>query len=968
MQVGINGRGRGGDAEGDALSGFENLIGSQHGDQLQGDPFGNRLSGLGGDDTIKGFAGDDVLDGGVGADLLQGSVGNDVYIIDEFDIVDETTLNANGIDRVEAAVSVDLSNASRFKGSIEDVLLTGTTAANVTGNDLANTITGNGESNVLAGGGGSDTLIGGGGRDILRGGSSDDTYVVDSTDDVIDEGLTGSNGLDTVRSSVSFSLAGSTTLFGDVESLVLTGTETLSGTGNGLANAITGNDGANLLNGGGGNDTLSGGGGIDRLLGGTGVDWLDGGEAADILQGGAGDDTYLIDATDEADESVAGSSGIDTVVADFTVSLTGNARLKGNIENLRLAGTGNIDGTGNALNNVINGNRGVNALFGLDGDDTFGGEGGGDKLYGGRGDDTYYLNSDDTIIESAGEGSDRLIFYYGGNGFTLGAGVSVEVMEMDRSVTATARDLTGNEIAQTLRGNGFANRLDGGTGVDTMSGGAGSDTYYVDNVGDKAVEVTGAVGTDLVYASVSYSLGSDTYYVDNVGDKAVEVTGAVGTDLVYASVSYSLGGSDLESLILTGTGNLNGTGNSIANTLTGNGGANVLNGLGGADIMIGGAGSDTYYVDNAGDRAIEADSAIGTDLVYASVSYSLAGSHLENLTLTGTGSLNGTGNSLTNVINGNAGANVLNGMGGADTMSGGAGSDTYYVDNVGDKAVEVTGAVGTDLVYASVSYSLGSDTYYVDNVGDKAVEVTGAVGTDLVYASVSYSLAGSDLESLILTGTGNLAGTGNSIANTLTGNGGANVLNGLGGADIMIGGAGSDTYYVDNVGDKAIEASGAVGTDLVYASVSYSLGGSDLESLILTGTGNLNGTGNSIANTLTGNGGANVLTGGSGADTFVFRTALGPSNLDRITDFSVIDDTVQLARSVFTALGADPLAEAAFKDLSTGSADASDRILYDKATGALSYDADGSGLASAAVQFATIDTKAALTHLDFLIV
>ncbi|WP_348271514.1 calcium-binding protein [Methylobacterium sp. Leaf108] len=238
-------------------------------------------------------------------------------------------------------------------------------------------------------------------------------------------------------------------------------------------------------------------------------------------------------------------------------------------------------------------------------------------------------------------------------------------------------------------------------------------------------------------------------------------------------------------------------------------------------------------------------------------------------------------------------------------------------------------------------------------------------------------MGGSDLESLILTGTGNLNGTGNSIANTLTGNAGANVLNGLGGADIMIGGAGSDTYYVDNVGDKAIETSGAVGTDLVYASVSYSLAGSHLESLILTGTGNLNGTGNSIANTLTGNGGANILdgqggndllTGGAGADSFVFRTALGPTNLDRITDFSVVDDTVQLARSVFTALGAGPLAEAAFKDLSTGSADASDRILYDKTTGGLSYDADGSGLASAAVQFAILDNKAALTHLDVFIV
>ncbi|KQP54192.1 calcium-binding protein [Methylobacterium sp. Leaf108] len=170
----------------------------------------------------------------------------------------------------------------------------------------------------------------------------------------------------------------------------------------------------------------------------------------------------------------------------------------------------------------------------------------------------------------------------------------------------------------------------------------------------------------------------------------------------------------------------------------------------------------------------------------------------------------------------------------------------------------------------------------------------------------------------------------------ITGNGGANVLNGLVGADTMSGGAGSDTYYVDNVGDRALEANGAAGTDLVYASVSYSLAGAELEALVLTGAGNLTGTGNSIANTLTGNGGANVLdgqggndlmTGGAGADTFVFRTALGPSNLDRIADFSVIDDTVQLARSVFTALGAGPLAEAAFKDLSTGAADAGDRIL-----------------------------------------
>ncbi|KQT11109.1 hypothetical protein ASG40_20030 [Methylobacterium sp. Leaf399] len=296
--------------------------------------------------------------------------------------------------------------------------------------------------------------------------------------------------------------------------------------------------------------------------------------------------------------------------------------------------------------------------------------------------------------------------------------------------------------------------------------------------------------------------GSDTYYVDNVGDRAIEANGAAGTDVVYASVSYSLGGSELENLILTGTGDLTGIGNSVANVITGNAGANVLNGLGGADTMSGGAGSDTYYVDNLGDRVIEANGAAGTDLVYASVSYSLAGSHLENLTLTGTGNLSGTGNGLANVITGNSGANVLNGLIGADTMSGGAGSDTYYVDTA----------------------------------GDRAIEADSAVGTDLVYASVSYSLAGSHLENLTLTGAGNLAGTGNSLANVITGNAGANVLNGGLGADTMSGGAGSDTYYVDNAGDRVLEANGAAGTDLVYASVSYALAGAELEAVPTSST------------------------------------------------------------------------------------------------------------------------------------
>jgi Ca2+-binding RTX toxin-like protein len=294
---------------------------------------------------------------------------------------------------------------------------------------------------------------------------------------------------------------------------------------------------------------------------------------------------------------------------------------------------------------------------------------------------------------------------------------------------------------------------------------------------------------------------------------------------IQTTISYTLG-ANVENLTLTGIANVNGTGNTLANTINGNTGNNVLDGGAGNDIMAGGAGNDTYMVDAIGDTVSEGASA-GTNVVMASVTYAVS-TNVENLQLTGTTNINGTGNSLTNVLTGNAGDNLLDGGTGADTMAGGVGNDTYVVDNAADLINELAGE-GTDLVQSSIAWTLGTN-----------------------------------LENLTLTGTAAINGTGNTLNNLITGNSGNNTLSGGLGADTMVGGAGNDTYVVDDLLDVVTEAASA-GTDLVQAAVSYTIG-ANVENLTLTGTVDINATGNTLANVLVGNTGNSLLSGGTGAD------------------------------------------------------------------------------------------------------
>ena len=569
-----------------------------------------------------------------------------------------------------------------------------------------------------------------------------------------------------------------------------------------------------------------------------------------------------------------GGDGIDTVNSSVSFHLWSSE-----VENLTLTGLFNNDAYGESNNNTIRGNVGDNYLDGGGGIDT---------LIGGAGDDTYevdavltsnyanHLNTDDTVVELAGEGFDTM--RVSGYSFVLPDNVERMVLvyqaagSWDPGTVPVGADtrprLTGNALNNVIDGSdehAFPNLvLDGGAGADEMIGGQDGHTFVIDNPGDvirfyALGDPIGNVETYISYTAPSFirnltllgsgaisatgnalnntldgskntagnvlagGVGNDTYIVDS-GDTVIELAGD-GTDTVQTASSFALSGN-VENLTLSGTSAINGTGDSSNNQLTGNSGANVLNGGTGADTMIGGAGNDTYVVDEAGDIVTEGNNA-GTDLVQSSISYTL-GSNLERLTLIGSAAINATGNTLGNIITGNSGNNTLNGgTAGIDTLLGGAGNDTYVVDRSG---LTVTEAVGE--------------------------------GTDLVQSTLTYTL-GTAVENLTLQGSSAINGTGNADANVIIGNSGNNTLNGMDGADTLIGGAGNDTYDI-GAGDVVTENPGE-GTDLVRSTVNHTLA-ADFENLTLLGSNAINATGNGSVNILIGNGGANVIDGGAGAD------------------------------------------------------------------------------------------------------
>jgi len=301
------------------------------------------------------------------------------------------------------------------------------------------------------------------------------------------------------------------------------------------------------------------------------------------------------------------------------------------------------------------------------------------------------------------------------------------------------------------------------------------------------------------------------------------------------------------------------------------------------------------------------------------------------------------------VIDGGLGEDTLTGNDGNDRLTGGHGAD------------DLDGAAGIDGAHYGTSF-----VYIIADLAGIIANVGEAFGD--TFANIE-NLFGSNFDDSLY---------GDAGSNRLNGGSGHDLLDGRAGVDVLVGGTGNDRLVVDSVRDRVVELSGE-GTDTVIASIAYTLG-VFVENLTLTGTAALAGTGNSAGNAIIGNAGANildgllgsdVLTGGAGVDQFRFTTALDASgNVDTITDFTPGTDRIALARGIFMTLGggAGGLQPGAFVTGSGGvvAGDANDRILYDRASGDLYYDPDGTGALTPTL-FARVTPDTILTPTDFIV-
>ncbi|MCC8997670.1 MAG: FG-GAP-like repeat-containing protein [Nitrosomonas sp.] len=238
-------------------------------------------------------------------------------------------------------------------------------------------------------------------------------------------------------------------------------------------------------------------------------------------------------------------------------------------------------------------------------------------------------------------------------------------------------------------------------------------------------------------ATKNFTSGAGAFLTSTAANNVLTGTASNNDTVTYVTAASAVtvnlnlttqqktGGSGLDTLskvenLIGSAFNDNLTGNDASNVLVGNAGNDTLAGWSGADTMLGGTGNDTYLIENAGDVVFEKANE-GVDTASSRLTYNLT-ANVENLILTGTAAVNGTGNALNNILTGNNAANQLNGGGGNDTLDGGLGANRF------------TGGAGNDIfkfttkghIDTITDYSVANDTIQLDNAVFTAL---GPVGT-----------------------------------------------------------------------------------------------------------------------------------------------------------------------------------------------------------------------------------------------
>ncbi|WP_240617569.1 putative Ig domain-containing protein [Acinetobacter oleivorans] len=880
------------------------------------------LYGGDGNDSLKAGNGGAYLDGGDGADHLIGGLGDDTFIVDEQDTYEENDLNG-GYDTIYIAKNFDLA-----LNNFEAVTLLGNQNINAYGDEFDNKLIGNSGNNYIDGRAGSDYMQGGMGNDYyvvdttetIETDRNGKTYIIDG--DQVVEDVDG--GIDTLERWEDARFIGQDEngnpvltdsykiLENNIENLILK-SNAKTGFGNELDNIIVGNEQDNYIDGLAGNDTyiFSRGGGTDTYSFEDNIDAVNilkiqGYSANDVSAQKYGDSVYISFKGTNDHIWLSNYYAVDT--EDTTYKMDQIIFDSGDVW-----GTNDIDALVNRA--LTNHAPTVNAAIPL--------------ITSNQETEFSYKFANNIIVDQ--DSWDSLSYK-----------ITLTTKDSSGQYQTIPSWLSFDAATQTLSGKPPTNVTGNLSffywGTDMYGYGTATSFNLKVSLPNQAPTLLNAIADQSVTdaKAFSYTIPTTTFK-DPDGDtltysatledgsplpswlsfnpttRVLSGTSPDNTvplnikitvkDIANQSVSdvfkltfmvqnQTINGTSNADTLYGASGNDTITGQAGNDILYGQSGNDTLNGGAGNDTMYGGKGDDIYIIDSATDIVSESLNE-GTDTVQSSITYTLA-NNVENLTLTGTTAINGTGNTLNNTITGNSAIN---------TLTGGAGDD--YLD----------GGVGADKLLGG----LGNDTYVVDNISDVITENVNE-GTDTIRSSVSLTLS-NNVENLILTGTSAINATGNTLNNVLTGNSAINTLTaGAGddyldggvGADKLLGGTGNDTYVIDNSGDTVTE-NASEGMDTVLSSITYTLG-SNLENLTLTGSTAINATGNTLNNTLTGNSGVNALnggagndildgqggndqlTGGTGADTALYQLlvqsdALGGNGTDVWSDFTIGNTT-----------------------------------------------------------------------------